>query len=394
MSEGFDVIVVGLGAMGAATTYQLAQRGCHVLGIDQFAPPHVFGSSHGDTRITRLACGEGEEYTALARRSNEIWRDLERRSGQSLLVQEGFLAISGPGERAKAHENADFLNATIAIARRQGVDHELLNGTRVRARFPAFAVSDSDRAYFEPSGGILFPERCIEVQLAEAGRLGARLNTGETVQRIAPSGTHVEIVTDRTTYTAGRLVIAAGPWLAKFLSSHLAALFTVRRQVLYWFRLVASNGASLDRFRPDAFPVFYWQVPRHQSIYGFPWIGSGEPTVKIATEQYDTQTSPEAVDREVPAEEICAMHETYIAPFFPGLSADCARTATCLYTCVKDARFVVDALPGAPRVMIVSPCSGHGFKHSAAIGEAVAGWAMGGPSENSPLAAFSFAAAK
>ncbi len=116
MSKTFDVIVIGLGAMGSATAFQLAKRGAKVLGLDQFTPPHAFGSSHGDTRITRLACGEGVQYTPLARRSNEIWRALEQRTGKSLLVQNGLLVISGKGKRAKTHGNADFLQTTIDAA--------------------------------------------------------------------------------------------------------------------------------------------------------------------------------------------------------------------------------------------------------------------------------------
>ena len=116
MSKTFDVIVVGLGAMGSATAYQLAKRGVTVLGIDRFTPPHAFGSSHGDTRVTRLACGEGAQYTPFARRSNEIWRELEQATAKTLLVQNGLLVISGKGERAKTHGNADFLQTTIDAA--------------------------------------------------------------------------------------------------------------------------------------------------------------------------------------------------------------------------------------------------------------------------------------
>src|SRR3569832_2606939 len=124
MDTSFDVIVIGLGAFGAATTYRLARSGARVLGLDRYSPPHSFGSSHGETRITRLACGEGPEYTQFARRSHQIWRELEAETGKSLLVQNGFLAISGEGPRAANHENPDFLETTIAAAKRAGIAHE------------------------------------------------------------------------------------------------------------------------------------------------------------------------------------------------------------------------------------------------------------------------------
>ena len=172
-NETFDAIIVGLGAMGAATAYQMAKRGAKVLGIDRFTPPHAFGSSHGDTRITRLACGEGVAYTPFARRSNEIWRELERLNGKTLLTQNGLLVISGRGPRAATHGNADFLGTTIEAAQRHAVPHELLGDGDMRRRFPPFNVADGDRGYFEPTGGFLHPEACIAAQLDEAARLGA-----------------------------------------------------------------------------------------------------------------------------------------------------------------------------------------------------------------------------
>ncbi len=386
MSEKYDAIVIGLGAMGAASLYQLAKRGAHVLGIDRFSPPHAFGSTHGETRITRLACGEGTEYTAFARRSHEIWRDLERDTGQLLLVQNGLLVISGDGARAKAHGKAEFLDATFEAATINNVAHEALSEPALRRRFPAFDIAAGDRAYFEPEAGYVFPERCIEVQLTAAEAFGAELHTHETMCSFVPRAGHVEIVTDRGEYRADKLVIAAGPWLPQLLPQQ-ANNFTVRRQVLHWFAIEAAAAAL---YKPDAFPVFYWQLPRHQSIYGFPWIGEGEPAIKVATEQYETQTSADSVDRSVSLAETQATFDTYIAGFLHGVTARAVKSAVCLYTCTEDARFIVDTLPDAPRVLVASPCSGHGFKHSAAIGEAIAQWATSGTTAL-PLEKFRFA---
>jgi len=372
MDKSFDVIVIGLGAMGAATTYQLAKAGARVLGLDRYSPPHIYGSTHGETRITRLACGEGPEYTPFARRSHDIWRDFERATGETLLIQNGLLVISGPGERAAAHGKEDFLDSTAAVARANNVAHERLDDAAIRARFPAFAIADGDEAYFEPEAGYCFPERCVSVQLDAARRLGATLNTGETVASFARDGAGVRVVTDKGEYRAGHLVIAAGPWLPQLVPA-LAPQLKVRRQVLVWFRV--ADDAPIAHFRPDRFPVFYWQVPREQAIYGFPSIDGR--TLKIATEQYSTTTTPETVQRDATVEEIAEVHRDYVAPFFPGVTAECAKSAVCLYTCTEDTRFIVDALPGADNIIVVSPCSGHGFKHSAAIGEAIAGRILG-----------------
>ena len=383
MDTSYDVIVIGLGAVGAATTYQLAKAGARVLGIDRYAPPHAFGSSHGETRITRLACGEGLEYTAFARRSHAIWRDLERATGETLLTQNGLLVISGPGERAAAHGKEDFLNSTAAIARANDVPHERLDDAAIRRRFPAFAVADGDEAYFEPEAGFLFPERCVAVQIEAARRLGATLHTGETVTSFTSEAGGVRVVTDNGEYRAGRLVIAAGPWLPQLVPD-LAPLLTVRRQVLVWFRVAPE--ADRAHFLPERFPVFYWQVPREQAIYGFPSIDGR--TLKIATEQYKTTTTPETVARDASPEEIAEVYRDYVAPFFPGITGACVRSAVCLYTCTDDTRFIVDALPGHDNVVVASPCSGHGFKHSAAIGQAIAERALGRSGGMLDLAAF------
>jgi sarcosine oxidase len=164
--------------------------------------------------------------------------------------------------------------------------------------------------------------------------------------------------------------------LPGLLSPDRADVFTVRRQVLYWFKL--KPDAVLENHRPENFPVYIWQLPARQAVYGFPWTGEGVPTIKIATEQYDTSTSPQAIDRTVSERETRAMYDEYVAPYFPGASPDCDRSAVCMYTCVDKARFIIDELPREPHVIVASPCSGHGFKHSAAIGEALADLALNG----------------
>ena len=370
MAEKFDVIVIGLGAVGSATIFQLAKRGTKVLGIDRFAPPHEFGSSHGETRITRLACGEGPLYTQFARRSHEIWRELERDSGEHLLLQNGLLVISGKGQRASAHGNPSFLKSSIDAAVANGVAHDVLSDAAIRRRFPAFNVAGGDSAYYEPESGILFPEKGVRVQLQAAAKHGARLLANETVERFEAYQKDVKVATNKATYIADKVVLSVGPWLPDFLPKPLAQRFTIRRQVLLWFEL--KDGEPPTRYRPDAFPVFYWQLPRKQALYGFPWIDTDQPAIKVATEQYDAATTAQTVDRNVTPEEIAAVYSEYVADFMPGVSSRCIKSATCMYTCTDDTHFVIDTLPGNPRVIVASPCSGHGFKHSPAIGEGIA----------------------
>jgi len=360
-----DVIIIGLGAMGSAALYQLAKRGVRVLGVDRFAPPHEQGSSHGDTRITRLAIGEGAHYTPLVKRSHEIWRAIERETSADLLTQCGELIISSKNRKSSIHVEGFFQN-TVDAARAHGVAHELLDAAQIRARYPQFNVHDDEIGYFEAEAGFVRPEACINAQLLLTKKHGAEIRTGEAVLSFETNRSGVTVKTDRGTYQADKLIVAAGAWLPKLLGSDFDRLLKVYRQVLSWFAVDGDAAA----YEPKRFPVFIWELPdSSQGIYGFPVIDGG---LKVATEQYASTTSPERVDRSVSMEEIEHMHRNYVAPYLKGVTANCVKAKACLYTVTPDAGFILDTLPSSGRVIVASCCSGHGFKHSAAIGEALA----------------------
>ena len=389
MPVAYDAVVLGLGAMGAAATYQLARRGARVLGIDRYSPPHEFGSTHGDTRVTRVACGEGPEYSVFAARSHQIWRELEAELGMDLFTQNGLLVLFGPGKRAANHSVADFRGATVDAAKKAKLDYEILDTAQIRQRYPAFNVADGDEAYHDDVGGFVRPERCVTAQLQKAKALGADLHLNETVISFDQAGGSVTVKTDKDTYHAKQLIVAAGSWLPDFLKPALAGQFKVTRQVLYWFR--AKGATEHAQFSPERFPVYIWQVPAPQPIYGFPATGGLEEGVKIATEQNHSVTTPDTVARAVGPDEIREMYETYVGPYFPGLSPTCVKHKVCLYTQVDRARFIIDRHPDADRVIVASPCSGHGFKHSAGIGELLAQMALGEKHQDIARFAFGYA---
>jgi len=364
----YDVAVIGLGAMGSAAAWQAAKRGAKVLGIDQFRPPHALGSSHGDTRITRLAIGEGEQYTPLVLRSNEIWREVERETGEELHVVTGGLIISSPATRATTHV-ANFFGNTLASARRFGIEHQLLDAAGIRKRFPQFAVRDNEAGYFEPGAGYLRPERCIAAQLKLATARGADLHLDERVQGIDDRAGHVRITTDGGTYEAKQAILSMGAWLPGFIEPQLARKLTVTRQALFWFM----PRGDIREFEAPRCPVWIWELQEsNQGIYGFPAIDGAAGGVKVATEQFLRTTTPESIDRDIGDEEKRVIHRDLIAPHIPGLSDRCVKAAACMYTATPDFQFWIDRHPGMPNVVIVSACSGHGFKHSAAIGEKTA----------------------
>ena len=378
MTNAADVIVVGLGAMGSAALYQSAKRGARVIGIDRFSPPHDKGSSHGDTRITREAIGEGREFVPLVQRSHHIWEELEAVTGRSLLTRNGALILASQSIAGDHHGSTSFVGDTIRAAAEFGIAHEVLEADEIQRRYPQFKLSGDETGYFEAGAGLLRPEACIEAQLTCAGRSGAKIVTEEAVLdvRQQKSGT-VEVGTDRATYSAARVIMTAGPWIPKLLGAKYANYFRIYRQVMCWFALPRNQ----DAYTPARFPVFIWIVgnrPRDM-LYGFPAVEGPQGGVKVATEQYDATADPDAVSRTVSDAEVAVMYQECIAPRFPDLSGECLRTQTCLYTVTPDAKFIVDTLVDAENVMFASACSGHGFKHSAAIGEGLALWALQKP---------------
>ncbi|HXG48417.1 MAG TPA: N-methyl-L-tryptophan oxidase, partial [Methylomirabilota bacterium] len=287
MGKIFDVIVVGLGAMGSAVAYHLARRKYRVLGLDRFCPPHALGSSHGQSRIIREAYFEDPVYVPLVRRAYELWRELEGGTGRRLLRQTGGLMI-GPAD-----------GVLVAGARRSaethGLAHEVMAAAEVRRRFPALRVPDEMTAVWEPRAGVLAPELGIWAHLDLARQFGAALQWEETVLSWNTSENDVRVVTNQGEYEAGRLILSAGPWIVT-LARDLAAEFRVERQVQFWFE---PNGTP--SFAPEVCPVHLWEHAPNRFFYGFPDLGAG---VKVAGHHEGADTTVEDVNRSVSPEEV------------------------------------------------------------------------------------------
>ena len=289
-SQHYDVIVVGLGAMGSAALYQLSKHDARVLGIDQFDPPHDRGSSHGETRLTRLGIGEGRHYVPFAIRSHEIWRELEAATGEKLLTVTGGLFFSGEEQGSPVHGAADFIGETVAAAQAFDIEHEVLDHQQLNERFPQFRYSGRERGYYEPDAGFVAPEKCIEVQLRCAQKMGAEVRTHEPVHRVEPlSDGTARVLTESGAYTAQRVILSAGSWLSRFLPPIHHDKFKVYRQSLYWIEV----EGSIEEFHPERFPVFIrTDRLRDDVLYGFPANDGPHGGIKIATEYYDSTCNP------------------------------------------------------------------------------------------------------
>ncbi len=380
-----DVVVVGLGAFGAATLYQLALAGVKAVGIDRFNPPHDRGSSHGDTRITRAGVGEGEAYVPLAKRSHEIWRELEGLSGEQLYLDCGLLIIDG-AEEAEFHGKSGIGANSITNARRGAVPHQVLSPAETMREFPQFRLMGHELVYFEPGGGLVFPERCIAAQLARAAELGATIITDEIVTSVCPVSGGVDIETESgRRLSADRAVITAGGWTPALVGPALSKM-RLLRQTLHWF-----EPEDRKLYAPERCPTYIWThgAGEEGSFYGFPELeGLARRGVKVATEQYrDEIGRPEDLERNVTAEESARLFAAHLAGRLDRLTSRALHASACFYTMAPDGDFAIDIHPESERIVIASACSGHGFKHSAGAGEYLAQLVAGAAS---PIPAFRF----
>ena len=351
----FDVAVIGLGAAGSAALHHLARRGRRVVGIEQFTPGHDRGSSHGETRIIRLGYFEHPAYVPLVRAAIPLWRALERESGAALLDVTGILEMGAPDNTLVA--------GTLRSARTHGLPHEVLDAAGVMGRFPAFRLPPHFVGVLQPDGGVLAAEPAVAAQLARARAAGAELRANETVRAIEPAADGVRIVTDRGTLLAGQAVVATGGWIRQLLPG-LPAPIRVTRQVVGWFA-----PAEPALFARERCPVFMIES-QGGIFYGFP--AGPRPGIKFAKHHHaDEAVDPFAAARPIDGADEAVLRAT-LAAHVPAADGPLLAAQTCRYTMTPDGDFILDRLPGAPSIIVVSPCSGHGFKFAPVIGEIVA----------------------
>jgi sarcosine oxidase len=354
----FDVIVLGLGGMGSAAAYELAKRGQRVLGLEQFHAVHANGSSHGLSRMTRQAYFEDPCYIPLLLRAYESWRELECASNQKLLTITGGIML---GQR-----HFETVDGTFRSARQYNLPHELLDAKQIRQRHPMFTPCADTVGVFENNAGYVVPDLALRANLDLATRAGATLQFGERALEWQPAAGGVLVKTTRGTYAAGQLVISAGPWVQPLVKE---LPVRVERKILFWFE----PAGGIEPFQLGNFTVWGWEIEAGTFIYGFPATNDVPGGVKVAAHRepkFDA-CHPDTIDRQVHPEEIELMRQR-LAPRIPALAGRCLATATCLYTHSPDEHFVLDRHPAHRQVLVVSPCSGHGFKFAPVIGEIVA----------------------
>lgn len=339
--------------MGSATLFHLARSGVRALGLEQFERGHSAGSSHGDSRIIREMYFEHPLYVPLVRRAHQLWLELERLTERSLMTINGGLMI-GPAD-------GSVVTGTLRSAREHQLPYEILTARQIHHRFSAFEPRDDLVGVFDPRAGYLDPEACVAAHEEAAVRAGATARFGETVLGWTAGRESVEVRTTTATYLAKRLLLAAGAWTAGLLPE-LRLPLAIERQVVFW--LEPNDTREFDSAR---FPIYAYEYKPGHICYGFPRLSRG---VKASVmHSGEIAATADRVHRTVGAKEVATLRDA-LRPVLPRLTSAAVRDSdTCLFTNTPDHDFIIDWHPSYPNVLISSPCSGHGFKFSSAIGE-------------------------
>ena len=359
--DSYDAIVIGVGGMGSAALFHLAQRRLRVLGLEQFEIPHELGSSHGLTRIIRLAYWEHPSYVPLLRRAYELWRELERLAGEDLLVTTGSVDAGPPDSRP--------IRGALDSCKRFDLRYEIFDSAGLHRRFPAYRLPGDLVAVFQPDGGYLLSERCITAHVNAAKQLGAVVHTNERIIDWDADGDQLLVHTDQSTYTTRRLVLTAGAWAGKIVRA-LQPLVSVERQVVMWL-----TPRRPELFLPERFPVFYLHGDEG-SFYGFPVFRN--LGFKIGRYHHLRQiVDPDRVDRACHAEDEIVLRQA-VQRYFPDADGPTNLLKTCLFTNTGDEHFIIDTLCETPRIVVAAGFSGHGYKFCSVVGEILADLALEG----------------
>ncbi|WP_332699159.1 N-methyl-L-tryptophan oxidase [Halalkalibacter lacteus] len=366
MSKIYDVIIIGLGAMGSTAAYQLAKRGQRVLGLEQFGPAHDQGSSHGGSRIIRQSYFEDPAYVPLLLRAYELWDEIERESGEEILTVTGGLMMGPPDSLT--------VSGSIESAKQWNLAYEVLEANDIRGRFPLFNPTDNTIALYEEKAGFVRPELSVYSHLLQAEKHGADLRFFEAVQswEAHPSGEGVRVVTANGTYEAGKIIISAGAWAPQLLND-LGVSLEVERHIQMFFE----PTGGIEPFRVGKQPIYIWEAEDNVQLYGFPSSALGAEGAKVAFFRKGKPCTPDTIDRNVYDDEV-EMMRNYLAQGIPKLNGRFLQGKTCMYTNTPDEHFVISAHPAHPQVTVAAGFSGHGFKFASVVGEVLADLVING----------------
>jgi sarcosine oxidase len=361
MKRDWDVVVVGLGALGSAAAYWLARRpGLRVLALERFEIGHSYGASQDVSRIIRLSYHR-PDYVRLAKRAYATWAEVERESGRRVVHRTGGLDV---GPREKEHGVEIDLDAYITSMTTEGVPFETLDAAEVMRRFPAWRLGDEHIGLFQADAGLADPSSGNAAHRELAVAHGATLRAHAPVARIEDRGREVTLVLeDGERVTAGTTILATDSWSNELLEPLGARLpLTITQEQVSWF----TPRVDPALFAPERFPVWIWM--HEPSFYGFPTHGHPGPKIGQDVGGREVTNATRTFDRDEAAHgRVMAFLEAHL----PGMAVEPFLTKTCLYTLTPDRDFVVDALPEHPDVHVLLG-SAHAYKFASVLGRIVA----------------------
>jgi sarcosine oxidase len=382
----YDYIVLGLGAMGSSTLYHLAKRNSNVLGIEQFKVNHSYGSSHGLSRIIRMAYFESPDYVDMLRRSYYLWDQLEHETNEKLLTKTGSLDIG--------KKDSKIVIGSKLTCEEQKLEHTFLNQEELINKFPGWHDIPKEMdvvAVYQPDGGILNPEKCTSAHVKQAIKMGVKVHEEEKFIDLKIYGKNEVLVkTNKSEYLTSKIILSPGAWLGGFLKNcpelnklkafqKISSILTPQRNVVIWYK-----SSKPDLYQTHNFPVFILDID-NEMFYGFPITNNGESphekfgfkigkyhhrkqnlSYEMLNSKADWRTNFDREDEQVLGAGVKLVLKDAYGPVL--------KQTACIFTNTPDEHFIIDPCPDPdyPCVAVVSACSGHGFKFSSVIGEIMA----------------------
>ena len=348
----YDVIIIGLGAMGSAASYYLSKNGVKVLGLDTYEPPHKLGSSHGHTRVIREAYHEGTSYVPIVKRAYELWNELDHEIEDKLILEYGGMYLGDDGK---------YLSDAKKSAKKYDIPIKEFSSKEIKEKFNILNPPNNFKGLLENRSGAVFPEKAISNFLSKSINNGSSHNYNEKVIGWEKQSKFYKVETDKNNYFAEKLIFSSGAWIKNLVPS-LKLPVKIERQVLFWFDPIKDK----DKFHYSNMPNTGWDLDNGMEFYTQPNIEN--KGFKVAMHHNGKFISENDLNRESNADDLSIV-KNFLEEYIPLANGKLIDSRVCVYTNTPDLDFIIDFYPNDENLIICSPCSGHGFKFTPAIGE-------------------------
>ncbi|MQG12607.1 MAG: N-methyl-L-tryptophan oxidase [SAR202 cluster bacterium] len=348
----YDVIIIGLGAMGSASSYYLSKNGVNVLGLDTYEPPHKLGSSHGHTRVIREAYHEGISYVPIVKRAYDLWNELDHEIEEKLILEYGGMYLGDDGK---------YLSDAKKSAKKYEIPISEFSSQEIKEKYKVLNPPKNFKGLLENRSGAVFPEKAISNFLSKSINYGSTHNYNEKVIDWNKESQIYQVKTNKNNYFAEKLIFSSGAWIKNLVPS-LNLPIKIERQVLFWFDPIKDK----DQFHYSNMPNTGWDLDNGIEFYTQPIIE--DKGFKVAMHHNGKFISEDNLNRESNMDDLNIV-KNFLEEYIPLANGNLLDSRVCVYTNTPDLDFIIDFYPEDENIIICSPCSGHGFKFTPAIGE-------------------------